>query len=91
MNKYHIDPQAFVAWTEEEPAPLSVSGVEEWQIALNVLYEEWRTQGYPLQACMKDYTDKLISFGYTQSEDGIMPEIKTYKISGCVDLTTYDR
>ena len=98
-NRFHLDPQAFVGWTVDTPAPsgwaLSVDGIQEWQNALNVLFSEWQL-GYPLNVCIKDYTDTLVSYGFT-SDNGFLGfygsgvAVKQYKISGCVDLTTFDR
>lgn len=98
-NKFHLDPQAFVGWTVDTPAPsgwaLSVTGIQEWQNALDVLFSEWQL-GYPLNVCVKDYTDKLVSYGFT-SDNGFLgfygsgTAVKQYKISGCIDLTTFDR
>jgi hypothetical protein len=98
-NRFHLDPQAFVGWTVDTPAPsgwaLSVDGIQEWQNALDVLFSEWQL-GYPLNVCIKDYTDTLVSYGFT-SDNGFLGfygsgvAVKQYKISGCVDLTTFDR
>ena len=98
-DNFGIDRQAFVAWTVETPAPspiaLTNTGIDEWGNALSILFCEWQL-GYPLNVCLKDYTDTLVSYGFT-SDNGFLgcwgsgTAVKQYKISGCIDLTTFDR
>jgi hypothetical protein len=102
-NTFHLDPQAFVAWTVETPAPspnsLTSGGIYEYKNALNILFTEWQ-YGRPLNVCMKKYTDELVSYGFTDDNGyrfgwwsfyGSGIAVRNYKISGCVDLTTFDR
>jgi hypothetical protein len=107
FTKYHIDPQAFVAYRVQAPAPCWTSDIPVVQNALNTFFVEWQL-GFPLNVCMQNYTDQLVAYGspFTSDRysvihsgypnhndkqpDGI-PDIKQYRISGCVDLTTFDR
>jgi hypothetical protein len=99
-DNFGIDRQAFVAWTVDTPAPNTVTGIQEWQQALDVLFAQWQL-GKPLNYCMSAYTTTLLNEGFTQdgdypfgthlgTGDGI-PDVKEYKISGCINLTTFDR
>lgn len=96
QNLYHRDPQALVGWEVETPAPMIPSSINGLEDSLGYLWVWWQT-GARLDECMVKYTDKLVEHGFDQDggflgigANGIA-DVKEYRISGCIDLTTYDR
>lgn len=92
-----LNPQAFVGWDPTTPAPMTPDGVVWVQDALFYLWAYWQL-GYPLDECLQQYAYYLVDVhGFNDDGDWLgigangIPDYKEYKISGCVDLTTYDR
>jgi hypothetical protein len=94
-----LQPQAFVAYVPEvlRPGNGNTSAFNDLASCEETLQEEWQV-GYSIQECFKDYTDAIVGKGGFFTTDGYsgrpangIIDYKEYKISGCVDLNTYDR
>jgi len=92
-----LNPQAFVGWVVETPAPNIPAGVEYFEDSLFYLWAYWQL-GYPLKDCLQQYTYYLVDVhGFNADGNWLgigangIPDLKEYKISGCRDLTTFDR
>lgn len=91
-------PQAFVGWDWETPAPKASdsNGLNWLGQCQNTLIAEWQS-GVPLETCMQDYVQQLkqkVPWNNTfvnPFNGSAALEIDRWKLSGCYDLQTYDR
>jgi Immunoglobulin domain len=95
QNILKRDPQAFVAWTTETPAPGNgnISGINWLEHCQQLLFSEWQSE-IPLRDCVRDYVAELKkhpAFRRKVPGSSTLLEIEQWKISGCNDLTTSDR
>lgn len=85
------EPQAFVGWPCETPAPYTpnVSEINWLGHCQNLLFSQWQS-GVIIQNCVQSYVNELEKNPPFETQAS-KSELNQWKISGCYDLQTDDR